>query len=157
MSNSGWRGRFYEDLNPGDVFKHWPGRTITETDNIWFTLLTCNMNPIHFDSEFAKKTEFGKTIVDSTLTLALVTGLSVSDVSMNAVNLEWDKVVLSNPVFAGDTLYSETEIISKRESKSRPGSGIVNLKTRGLNQHGKEVIRFERTVMVSKRSSSQAT
>lgn len=153
MSNSGWRGRFYEDLNPGDVFKHWPGRSITETDNVWFTLLTCNSNPIHFDSEYAKKTEFGKPVVDSTLTLAVITGLSVSDVSMNAVNLEWDQVVLSNPVFAGDTLYAETEILSKRESKSRPGSGIVNLKTRGVNQHGKEVISFERTIMVYRRDS----
>ena len=154
MINSGWRGRFYEDLNPGDVYKHWPGRSITETDNIWFTLLTCNMNPIHFDSEYAKKTEFGKTLVDSTLTLAIITGLSVSDISMNAVNLEWDKVILSNPVFAGDTLYAETEILSKRESKSRPGRGIVGIRTRGLNQDGKEGIRFERTIMVYKRGSS---
>lgn len=154
MSKSGWHGRYYEDLNPGDEFKHWPGRSITETDNIWFTLLTCNLNPIHFDKEYARKTEFGQPVVDSTLTLALVTGLSVSDISMNAINLQWDKVVLSNPVFAGDTVYAESEILSKRESKSRPGSGIVNVRTRGLNQDGKEVISFERTIMVYKRGSS---
>ncbi|MGH2639537.1 MAG: MaoC family dehydratase [Rhabdochlamydiaceae bacterium] len=155
MSNTGsWSGRYYEDLNPGDVFKHRPGRTVTETDNTWFTLLTCNTNPIHFDSEYAKKTKFGRMLVNSALTLAIVTGLTVSDISMNGFNLEWDKVVLSNPIFGGDTLYAETEVLGKRESKSKPEFGIVNVRTRGLNQRGEEVIRFERAILVYKRASS---
>lgn len=151
---SGWSGRYYEDFNVGDVIKHRPGRTITDADNIWFTLLTCNPNPIHFDAEYASKTSFKKLLVNSTLTLAIITGLSVSDVSMNGINLEWDKVVLPNPVFAGDTLYAESVVLGKRESKSMQEFGIVNVRTRGLNQRGEEVIRFDRTIMVYKRAYS---
>ena len=154
MRKSGWKGRFYEDFEIGDVYEHALGRTITETDNTWFTLLTCNPNPIHFDAEYAKKTEFGRPLVNSTLTLAIVTGLSVSDLSMNGVNLEWDKVKLTNPLFAGDTLTAESEVLTKRESKSRPEFGIITVRTRGLNQRKKEVIQFERTIMVYKRLSA---
>lgn len=154
MSISVPTGRYYEDFNVGDVYKHYPGRTVTETDNIWFTLLTCNSNPIHFDVEYARRTEFHRPLVNSTLTLAIVTGLSVSDISMNGINLEWNKVKLSNPLFPGDTIYAESEVLGKRESKSRPQFGIVNVRTRGLNQEGKEVIQFERTILVYKRGAS---
>lgn len=157
MSRSAWRGRFYEDFSVGDIYKHPIGRTILDADNVWFTLMTCNPNPIHFDAEYAKKTQFGRPLVNSTFTLALVTGLSVSDVSMNGINLEWDKVTMPNPLFVGDTVHAETEVISKRESKSRPEYGIVSLKTRGFNQDGKVVIEFERTIMVYKREHAPTT
>ncbi len=148
---TGWQGRVYEDFEVGDVYQHPLGRTITQADNIWFTLLTVNNNPVHFDSVYAAQTEWKRPLVDSTFTLALVTGLSVSDISMNAVNLGWDKVRLPNPVFDGDTLYAQSEVLDKRESKSRPNMGIVRFKTTGLNQDGKMVIEFERTIMVYKR------
>ncbi len=148
----GWRGRFYEDFEVGDVYPHPLGRTVTTTDNIWFTLLTQNTAPVHFDHHYAAMTEFGKPLVDSTFTLALVTGQSVTDISQNVfANLGWDEVVLPNPVFEGDTIYSQSEVMSKRESKTRPNVGIVSVKTVGFNQHGKVVISFVRTVMVYKR------
>ncbi len=147
----GWQGRVYEDFEVGDVYPHPLGRTITQADNIWFTLLTCNTNAVHFDSVYAAQTEWKRPLVDSTFTLALVTGLSVSDISQNAINLGWDKVRLPNPVFDGDTLYAQSEVLDKRESKSRPNMGIVRFKTTGLNQDGKVVIEFERTIMVYKR------
>jgi itaconyl-CoA hydratase len=151
----GWKGRFYEDFEVGDVYRFPLGRTITETDNIWFTLLTMNPNQLHFNREYGKKTEFGQCLVDSTLTVAIVTGQSVTDVSQNAVaNLGWDEVRLPNPVFAGDTIYSESEVLSKRESASRPYAGIIVVKTRGINQDGKVVIHFKRTIMVYKRGFS---
>jgi acyl dehydratase len=147
----GWQGRVYEDFETGDVYQHPVGRTITQTDNIWFTLLTVNNNPIHFDELYAAQTEFGRPLVDSTFTLALVTGLSVTDISMNAVNLGWDEVRLPHPVFDGDTLYAQSEILEKRESKSRPQMGIVRFKTTGFNQDGQVVIEFVRTILVYKR------
>src|SRR5574342_79644 len=128
----GWHGRVYEDFEVGDVYHHPLGRTITQADNIWFTLLTVNTNPIHFDSVYAAQTEFQRPLVDSTFTLALVTGLSVSDVSQNAVNLGWEEVRLPHPVFEGDTIYAESLILETRESRSRPHMGIVRLKTSGL-------------------------
>ena len=148
---AGLRGRVYEDFNVGDIYQHPVGRTITQADNIWFTLLTVNNNPIHFDAVYAAQTEFGKPLVDSTFTLALVTGLSVADLSMNAVNLGWDEVRLPHPVFDGDTLYAQSEVLEKRESKSRPHMGIVRFKTTGFNQTGQVVIEFVRTIMVYKR------
>ncbi len=147
----GWRGRIYEDFEVGDVYQHPVGRTITQTDNIWFTLLTVNNNPIHFDSVYAAQTEFKKPLVDSTLTLAIVTGLSVSDISQNAVNLGWDEVRLPNPVFDGDTIYAKSEVLDMRLSQSRPNVGIVRFKTTGFNQDGKVVIEFKRTIMVYRR------
>lgn len=148
----GWTGRYYEDFEVGDVYRHPLGRTITETDNTWFTLLTLNPNMIHFNREYGARTDFGQCLVNSCLTLSLVTGLSVSDVSQNVVaNLGWDEVRLPRPVYAGDTIYAETEVLSKRESKSRPHAGIVEVTTRGLNQRGEEVISFRRTIMVYKR------
>ena len=145
-------GRYYEDFQVGDVYEHRPGRTVTEYDNIAHTLLTMNRHPIHLDAEYAAKTEFGRPLVDSTLTLAIVTGMSVSDVSYKAIaNLGWSDIRLTAPVFAGDTLYAESEVLAKRESKSRPGQGIVTVRTTGKKQDGTPFLSFERTVLVPKR------
>jgi itaconyl-CoA hydratase len=151
----GWRGRFFEDFVVGDVYEHPLGRTITTTDNIWFTLLTQNTAPIHFDHHYASKTEFGKPLVNSCLTLAIATGQSVMDVSQNVMaNLGWDEVRLPHPVFEGDTLYSQSEVLEKRESKSRDNVGIVTVRTTGFNQDGVEVITYRRSLMVYKRGKA---
>jgi itaconyl-CoA hydratase len=148
----GWRGRFFEDFEVGDVYEHPLGRTVTTTDNAWFTLLTQNTAAIHFDHHYASQTEFGRPLVDSTFTLALVTGQSVTDVSQNVfANLGWDEVRLPAPVFEGDTIYSRSEVLERRESRSRPDVGIVRVKTTGFNQDGTVVISFERTIMVYKK------
>lgn len=150
-------GRYFEDFEVGHVYEHRPGRTITDTDNVHFTLLTMNTHPLHFDYEFAKKTEFKKPLVCSPLTLSLLTGMSVSDVSQKAVaNLGWDKIKLPHPLFPGDTLYGESEVLDKRESSSRPEQGIVTIKTIGKNQHGDIVCTFERTILVWKRGFGNA-
>ena len=148
----GWRGRFFEDFEVGDIYEHPLGRTVTTTDNSWFTLLTQNSSPLHFDHNYARQTEFGAPLVDSTFTLALVTGQSVTDVSQNVfANLGWDEVRLPAPVFEGDTIYSSSEVLERRESKSRPNIGIVTVKTTGYNQDGTTVITFKRTIMVYKK------
>jgi itaconyl-CoA hydratase len=148
----GWQGRFFEDFAVGDVYQHPLGRTVTTTDNMWFTLLTQNTAPIHFDHHYAAQTEFGRPLVDSTFTLALVTGQSVTDISQNVMaNLGWDEVRLPAPVFEGDTIYSCSEVLEARESRSRPNVGIVSVKTTGYNQNGTIVITFKRTIMVYKR------
>jgi itaconyl-CoA hydratase len=148
-------GLYYEDFTPGDVFEHRPGRTVLETDNTWFTLLTMNVQQVHFDAEYAAKSEWNRPIVNSAFTLALLTGMSVRTVSAKVVaNLGWDKVKATAPVFAGDTLYAESKILGKREAQSRPGQGIVTIETRGFNQHGTEVMRFERTMLIYKRGHS---
>jgi acyl dehydratase len=153
-----WRGRFFDDFDVGDVFQSRLGRTITETDNVWFTCLTLNTNQVHFNHEFAAGTEFGKPLVNSTFTLALVTGMSVPDTSENATaNLSWTDIKLPNPVYVGDTLWSETEIVSKRESRSRPSVGIVGVRCRGINQRRAVVIEFQRTFMVYKRDAPEVT
>lgn len=145
-------GRYYEDFVVGHVYEHRPGRTITDTDNVWFTLLTMNTHPTHFDYAYAAKTEFGKPLVVSTLTLALLTGMSVSDVSQKAVaNLGWDEVRMPHPLFCGDTLYAESEVLEKRESASRPEQGLVTVRTIGRNQTGDIVCSFKRTILVWKR------
>jgi itaconyl-CoA hydratase len=140
--------RTFEELEVGAVYRSRHGRTVLEADNVWFTLLTMNTNPIHFDAEYAATTEWERPLVDSTFTLALVTGLTVPDVSEHGVNLGWDEVRLLKPVFAGDTIRAETEVLSKRESQSRPDSGIVRVRTRGLNQRDEVVISFERAIML---------
>ncbi len=146
-----WRGRFLEDFQVGDVYRSRLGRTITETDNIWFTCLTMNTNQMHFNREFAARTEFGQPLVVSTLTLAVVIGLSVADTSENAVaNLGWGDIRLPKPVFAGDTLWAESEVVGRRESRSRPSCGIVSIRTRGVNQRREVVIEFTRSFMVFK-------
>ena len=148
----GWTGRFFEDFDVGDVYEHPLGRTITTADNIWFTLLTQNTAPIHFDHHYAAQTEFGKPLVNSCLTLSLVTGQSVTDVSQNVMaNLGWDEVRLPNPVFEGDTVYSRSEVLETRKSKSRKNVGIVTVRTSGVNQDGTEVITFRRTTMIYRR------
>jgi acyl dehydratase len=145
-------GRCYEDFNIGDIYEHRPGRTITETENTWFTLLTMNQHPLHFDAEYAKHSEFGRCIVASPFTVSLIVGMSVSDVSQKAIaNLGWTDIKLSHPVFAGDTLYAESEVLGKRESKSRPDAGIVSVRSLGKNQDGAVVCTFDRTMLVQRR------
>jgi acyl dehydratase len=148
-------GRSYEDFAVGDVYEHRPGRTITQADNTWFTLLTMNTHPLHFDEEYAKATEFGRCLVASPLTLAVLVGMSVTDVSQKAIaNLGWREIRLPAPVFAGDTLYAESEVLEKRESKSRPEAGLVTVRTTGRKQDGTVVCTFERTILVAKRGHS---
>lgn len=148
----GWTGRFYEDFEVGDIYRHPLGRTVTAGDNIWFSLLTQNQAPIHIDGHYSARTEFGQPLVNSTLTLALVTGQSVIDVSQNVMaNLGWDEVRLPNPVFEGDTIYSRSQVLEKRESRSRPNVGIVTVQTTGHKPDGTVVITFKRTLMVYKR------
>lgn len=145
-------GRYYEDFTVGDIYEHRPGRTITETDNTWFTLLTMNTHPMHFDAEYAKASEFGRCIIASPLTVALLVGMSVSDVSQKAIaNLGWTNIRMTAPLFAGDTLTAESEVLTKRESQSRPTAGLVTVKTRGFNQSGTLVCDFERTILIPKR------
>jgi acyl dehydratase len=150
------RGRVFEDFVIGDVYEHALGRTVTQADNVWFTLLTVNTNPIHFDAVYAAQTEWGRPLVDSTFTLALVTGLTVSDLSRNAVNLGWDEVRLPHPVFEGDTLYARSEILETRESRSRPNMGIVRVRTRGFNQDGVVVVELVRVILVYRRGHEPA-
>ena len=148
----GWSGRVFEDFAVGDIYEHPLGRTVIAADNVWFTCMTMNTNPIHFDAEYARHTEFKRLLVNSCFTLALVTGQSVTDLTVNAVaNLGWDEVRLPHPLFEGDTVRSKSEVLETRESRSRPNVGIVRVKTTGMNQHGETVIEFQRTFMVWKR------
>jgi len=157
MSDTAGRsGRFFEDFRAGDIYEHGMGRTVTTTDNVWFTLLTMNQNPIHLDHEYARHTEFGRPLVNSTLTLAIVTGLSVKDLSQNAVNLGWERVRLPAPLFEGDTLYARTEILDVRESRSRPHMGVVRARSVGYQQDGRVVLECERAVLVFKREHAPA-
>ncbi|QBI21182.1 MaoC family dehydratase [Egibacter rhizosphaerae] len=152
----GWQGRYFEDFEVGDVYRHPLGRTISEADNTWFTLLTMNTNQLHFNAHYAERSTFGRVLVNSGLTVAMVLGLSVSDLSQNAVaNLGWDEIRLTHPVFVGDTLYAESLVLNVRESESRPYAGIVRARTRGLNQDGTEVLDYKRTVMIYKRNAPQ--
>lgn len=145
-------GRYLEDFNVGDVYEHRPGRTISESDNTWFTLITMNQHPVHFDAAYAAKGEFKKPLVNSLLTLSIVAGMSVSDVSQKAIaNLGWDKIKLTAPVFIGDTLYAESEVLEVRESKSRPTQGIVTVKTTGKRADGVVFMAYERSVLIPKR------
>jgi itaconyl-CoA hydratase len=145
-------GRYYEDFAIGAVYEHRPGRTITETDNTWFTLLTMNQHPLHFDAAYAAKSEFGRPVVNSCLTLSIVAGMSVSDVSQKAIgNLGWNDIRLVAPVFAGDTIYAESEVIAKRDSAKRPTQGVVTVKTTGRKADGTVFMTYERTILVPKR------
>lgn len=147
----GWEGRFFDDFEVGDVYRTRTGRTVTQNDNIWFTLLTNNTNQIHFNEHYAAQTQFGRPLVNSALTLAIVTGLSVTDTSENGVNLGWDEVRIPNPLFEGETLYSESEVLEKRESRSNPQRGIVKFRSRGIKQDGTVVLDYTRSVMIWKR------
>jgi len=149
-------GRYFEDFKVGDIYQHRPGRTLTQYDNISFTLLTMNTHPMHFDEEYAKHSEFGRCIVCSPLTVALMVGMSVTDVSQKAIaNLGWTDIKLTHPLFAGDTLYAESEVLDKRESKSRPTAGLVGVKTKGFNQDKVLVCEFNRTMLIMKRSGNE--
>lgn len=148
-------GRYFEDFEVGDIYEHRPGKTVTEYDNHLFTLLTLNTHPMHFDAEFAKESEFKQNLVVSPYTLALLIGMSVTDVSQKAIaNLGMDEVKFTAPVFAGDTIYGESEVLAKRESKSRPGQGIVTVLTRGLNQRGEMVCTFKRNMLIPGRGNA---
>jgi acyl dehydratase len=151
-----WEGRYFEDFDVGDVFRSRLGRTIHDVDNTWFTCLTLNTNQVHFNEEFARATRFGRVLVNSCLTLALVTGLSVPDTSENgAANLSWTDISLPSPVFVGDTLWAESEILETRASQSNPSVGIVSLRTRGINQRGETVIEFRRSFMAYRRGAPE--
>ena len=154
----GWTGRVFEDFAVGDVYEHPLGRTVTQADNIWFSCVTMNTNPIHFDAEYSSHTEFKRPLVNSCFTLALVTGQSVIDLTMNAVaNLGWDEVRLPNPLFEGDTVYASSEVLETRESRSRTNVGLVKVKTTGTKQDGTVVIEFTRTFMIWKRGHVPAS
>jgi acyl dehydratase len=148
----GWQGRFFEDFEVGDIYRSRLGRTVLESDNVLFTLMSNNTNQIHFNVDYARRTGFERPLMNSIVTLAVVAGLGVTDLSENGFALGWDGIMLPHPVYAGDTLYSESEVVEVRESRSRPGQGIVKVRTRGLNQHGKVVIDYTRSVMVWKRA-----
>ena len=150
-----WQGRFYEDFDNGDVFRSRFGRTVTQYDNILFTALTHNTNSIHFDKAHAERTQFGQILVNSAFTLALITGMTVPDTSENAAaNLAWTDIKLPKPVFVGDTLWAESEILEKRESRSNADVGIVTMRCRGINQRGEVVIEYRRTFMLQKASAA---
>jgi itaconyl-CoA hydratase len=152
-----WRGRYFEDIEVGDLYRSRLGRTIEQTDNTWFTLLTCNTNQVHFNSEFAGRTEFGRPLVNSCLTLSIVVGLTVPDTSENAMaNLSWTDIKLPAPVYAGDTIWAETEVLATRASRSRPNVGVVSVRSRGVNQHGTVVIEFLRSFMLYRRTAPEA-
>jgi|ERR1700730_1633634 itaconyl-CoA hydratase len=145
-------GRYFEEFTIGDVYEHRPGRTITDADNIQFSLLTMNNHPMHCDMAFAAKSEFGRLLVNSGLTLAVVLGMTVGDVSGKAIaNLGWTEIKLTAPVFGGDTIYAESEVLDKRESKSRPTQGIVSVRTRGTKADGTVFMSFDRSVLIPKR------
>ena len=155
---SGWEGRYYEDFTVGDIYKHPYGRTVTETDDVWFTNLTLNLNPMHFNEAYAAETEFGERLVNGLYVIALAVGMSVIDVSANATaNLGYDDVTHHAPVFHGDTIFAESEVLSKRESESRDHVGIVTTELRAYNQNGELVLSLERTPMVLKRADAQPT
>ena len=150
-----WTGRFYEDLAVGDVYRSRWGHTVTEADNALFTQLTHNTNPLHFDARYAADSRWGRILVNSTFTLALVTGMSVNDVTEHAMaNLGWEEIKLPNPVFLGDTLYCETEILARRDSKSYPEAGIVRFRSRGINQDGAVVLEYTRSAMIYRRDGA---
>ncbi|WP_440009791.1 MaoC family dehydratase [Halomicrococcus sp. SG-WS-1] len=153
---SGWQGRYYEDFDVGDIYKHPYGRTVTETDNVWFTNVSMNLNPMHFNEAYAAETEFGERLVDGTYVIALAVGMSVIDVSQNATaNLGYDDIRHHAPVFHGDTIFAESEVVDKRESESRDHVGIVTTELRAYNQHDELVLSLERTPMVLKREHAQ--
>ncbi|MCF4997560.1 MaoC family dehydratase [Pseudomonas syringae] len=148
-------GRYFEDFEIGDIYEHRPGRTITETDNIQFSLLTMNLHPMHCDAAYAAKSEFGKPLVNSGLTVAIVLGMTVPDVSGKAIaNLGWTDIKLTAPVFPGDTIYAASEVLNKRESKSRPNQGIITVKTIGTKADGTQFMSFERNVLIQKREGN---
>jgi len=154
---NGWQGRFFEDFRVGDVYRSSLGRTITDADNVWFTLMTNNPNQVHFNRVYAEQAGLPDCIVNSTLTLAIITGLSVTDVSENGINLGWDAIELPAPVFPGDTLWAVSEVLEVRESASRPTMGIVTVRTEGINQDGVCIARYSRSILTWKRAAAPAS
>jgi itaconyl-CoA hydratase len=153
---TGWQGRYYEDFTVGDIYKHPYGRTITETDDVWFTNITMNLNPMHFNEAYAAKTEFGERLVNGLVIIASSVGMSVIDISQNATaNLGYDNIRHHAPVFHGDTIFAESEVLSKRESDSRDHVGIIETELRAYNQHDDLVLALERTPMVLKREHAE--
>jgi itaconyl-CoA hydratase len=153
---SGWQGRFFEDFAVGDVYKHPYGRTVTEADDVWITNITMNLNPMHFNEVYASETEYGERLVNGVVVLGIAVGMSVIDVSMNATaNLGYDNVRHTGPVFHGDTLFAESEVIDKRESESRDHAGLVTTKLRAYNQNDDQVLTLERTNMMLKKSHAE--
>lgn len=150
----GWQGRFFEDFEVGDVYRSRTGRTVTQVDNIWMSLLTNNTNQIHFNAHYAERTAWKRPLVNSAISIAIVAGLGVADTSENGFALGWDSITLPNPVYEGDTLYSESEVLEKRESRSRPEMGIVRFRTRGLTQDGAVAVEYVRSVMVWRRHAA---
>lgn len=151
-------GRYYEEFEVGDHYRHPLGRTISEADNTWFTLLTMNTNPMHFDARYAEQSEFGRIVVNSGLIVAIVLGQTVFDTSQHAfANLGWEEIRLTHPVYVGDTLYAESRILDKRESGSRPHCGIVKVRSRGLNQDGVQVVEWRRSFFIYNRNADGAT
>jgi itaconyl-CoA hydratase len=150
-----WRGRFLEDFHSGDVYRSRLGRTITESDNVHFALLTNNTNQVHFNAHYASFLEFGRPLVNSALTLAIVAGLMVSETSENGFALGWDEIKLPKPLFPGDTLYADSEVLEVRESQSRPGWGIVKVRQRGIKQDGTVVLEMVRSFMVPKHDAAR--
>lgn len=151
------RGRAFEDFEVGQIFEHRPGRTINEADNTWFTLLTMNTHPVHFDAEFAASEPFGRLLVNSCLTLSMVVGMSVRDVSQRAIaNLGWQDVRLTNPVFVGETIYARSEVVARRPSASRPDAGLITVRTIGEKSTGEEFMSFERTMLIHRREPVSA-
>ena len=148
-------GRYYDDFEVGDVYKHWPGKTITEYDDHLFCMITMNHHPLHTNAHYAEtSTQFGKNVVVGNLVYSLALGMSVPDVSGRAIaNLEVESLLHKAPMFHGDTLYAETLVLDKKESSSKPDRGVVSVETRGYNQHGDEVLYFRRKVMVPKRGT----
>jgi acyl dehydratase len=145
-------GRYFEDFEVGQVFKHWPGRTITEADDTWFSLLTMNQNPLHIDDHYAKQTQHGQRLVVGTLVFSLAVGMSVADISGRAIaNLEYEEIKHLGPVFHGDTIYAESRILDKVESRSKPDRGIIYVETFGLNQRGERILSLKRRVLIPKR------
>jgi len=148
-------GRFLEDFHAGQTFRHWPGRTITEADNINFSLMTMNRHPLHCDANYASKSEFGRPLVNSGLTIAIITGMTVDDISLNAIaNLGWSDIRLTAPVFPGDTVYARSEVLAVRPSRSRPNQGIVTTRTEGLKADGTVFMTFERNSLIPTRAGA---
>ncbi|WP_102225686.1 MaoC family dehydratase [Acidimangrovimonas sediminis] len=150
-------GLYFEDFEVGHIYEHRPGRTLTDQDNIQFSLLTMNYHPMHCDAHFAGQSEFGKLLINSGLTVATVLGMSVPEVSGKAIaNLGWEEIKLMAPVFGGDTIYAESEVLEKRESKSRPGQGIVKVRTLGVKHDGTVFMSFDRTALIKSRAADEA-
>lgn len=145
-------GRCFEDFEVGQIYKHWPGRTVTETDDTWFSLVTMNQNPLHIDEHYSSQLQHGRRLVNGTFVFSLVVGMSVADISLKAIaNLEYESIKHTGPVWHGDTLYAETTILRKRGSESKPDRGLVYVATRGINQNGDTILTYRRTVLVPKR------